>query len=187
MNIKLLDYDTSGQVPFPMAEEESSEILDNLTLGGGAALAGSFPKLDIYVEDFDDGPNGLVDFFRTISLTIVSRKLKTTFESVGAELEYFPVDLIYHDVRISNEYFVANPLLRINAVDLVKSDVEIDDEIGDALAVSKLILDESKFENINLAVIHEINRIGVQPHVVKAVMDNGCTGCVFVEPDTVRY
>lgn len=139
------------------------------------------------LSDGYEAPPGLVDYFRVGLLKIVSSKLKMVFESAGAELEYFPVTVLYHNEPTSSQYFVANPLKRIKAIDKDNSKVVLDEEIGDALSVQKLVIDESKFDGIKLAIIAEIQRIGLQPEVVLAIELSGCTGCSFVDPITVRY
>ncbi len=163
------------------------EILEGLNTIGGATLAGIFPALTLVLRDGPEAPPGLVDYFRVGLLKIVSTKLKAVFEKVGAEFEYFPVTVLYRGEPTKGDFFVANPLQRFNAVDLTNSDVEIDEELGDALAVTKLVLDETRFGTVKLAVIAEINRIGATPEVVAAVEASGCIGCAFVNPNTVKY
>jgi hypothetical protein len=185
--IKLIKIDTSGKVPCPEADNPMLRELRGLKTGGGTSLAGKFPDLTLILIDGYETPPGLVDYFTVGLLNVVSSKLKLVLESVAAELEYFPVTVLYHDEPTSVRYFVANPLKRIRAVDMDNSEVELDEELGYAFSVQKLILDESKFDNIKLAVVDEIQRIGVQLDVVAAVELSGCTGCSFVDPITVRY
>ena len=153
---------------------------------GGSSLAGLFPDISLMLTDGYESPPGLVDYFKVGLLNIVSSKLKDVLQSVNAEVEYFPVTVFYRHERLSH-YFVANPLKRFDAVDLNASDVDIDEELGDALSVRHLVLDKSKFLGTRLAVVSEVQLIAVSDEVSAAVVAAGCTGCTFVEPATERY
>jgi hypothetical protein len=185
--IQLMEVDTSGNVPCPEVDNPMLSKLRGLKTNGGVSLAGKFPELTLTLNDGYETPPGLVDYFRVGLLKVVSSKLKVVFDSEGAELEYFPVTVLYRNEPTSSQYFVANPLKRIKAIDLGESEVELDDEVGMAWSVKKLIIDESKFNGIKLAVIAEIQRIGLQPDLALAVQLSGCTGCTFINPITVRY
>lgn len=184
--IKILQVDTSGNVPYPDAHNPMLSRLHGLPTIGGTSLAGRFPDISLTLTDGYESPPGLVDYFQVGLLHIASSKLKDLLQSMNAEVEFFPVSVSYRNERLDH-YFVANPLKRFNAVDLSASEIEIDDELGDALSVRHLALDESKFVGTRLAVISEIQRIGVSNEVSTAVEEAGCTGCRFVEPATVRY
>lgn len=184
--IKILQVDTSGNVPCPDAHNPILSRLHGLLTIGGTSLAGRFPDILLTLMDGYESPPGLVDYFKVGLLHIVSSKLKDLLQSMNVEVDFFPVSVSYRSERLDH-YFVANPLKRFNAVDLSVSELEIDDELGDALSVRHLALDESKFLGTRLAVISEIQRIGVSDEVSKAVEEEGCTGCTFVDPATVRY
>jgi hypothetical protein len=185
--IKLFEADISGTVPYPETENLNLQDLNGLKTLGGYSLDGVFPSITIALRDGADVPKGLVDYFSVGLLHIVSSKLKTTLESVTTAIEYFPVSVLYQNKIIREQYYVANLLIRVHGIDLTKSDVDLDDEIGDALSVRKLILDEEKLANIEIAMIDEIQRIAVHPIVVEAILKSGCTGCMFVDPVTIRY
>ncbi len=185
--IKLLRVDVSGRVPCPEVSNPTREKLDGLKTLGGVSLQGRFPALTLVLRDGPEAPPGLVDYFTVGLLKVVSTKLKGVFENIGAEFEYFPVTVCYGGKPTAEDFFVANPLERFAAVDLANSEIELDAEIGDALTVNKLFLDETRFKQVTLAVIAEINEIGVTQEVVAAVEAAGCIGCAFVEPSTVRY
>lgn len=155
---------------------------------GGTSLEGKFPEISLTLKDGYECPPGLVDYFKVGLLNVVSSQLKGVLQSVSAEVEYFPVSVFYRDELLS-QYFVAHPLKRFNAVDLTASDIEFDDELpsGPALTVRHLVLDESTFLGINLAVVSEVQLIGLSDQVRTAIVDAGCVGCAFVEPSTVRY
>ena len=186
--IKFLRIDTSGIVPCPDAHNPMLSELRGLKTMGGTSLAGKFPEILLILKDGYESPPGLVDYFRVGLLNVVSSKLKDVLQTVNAEVEYFPVTVIYRNEPLSH-YFVAHPLKRFNAVDLTTSDIELDDELpsGPALSVRHLVLDESTFLETHLAVISEVQLIGVSDEVCKAIVAAGCIGCTFVDPSTVRY
>jgi len=184
--IRILQADTSGNVPFPNVQNPTLSKLHGLLTIGGSSLAGVFPDISLILKDGYESPPGLVDYFQAGLLHVVSSKLKDILQSMNVEVEFFPVLVFYRNERLDH-YFVANPLKRFDAVDRKASDIEIDDELGDALSVRHLVLDESRFFGTCLAVISEIQRIGVADEVCTAVAAAGCTGCTFVEPATVRY
>lgn len=184
--IKLMIADSSGNVPYPAVDNPMRSKLRGLKTIGGESLVGKFPDLTLELSDGYETPSGLVDYFEVGLLRVASSKLKSVFESVGAELEYFHVEVLYKNIPTTIEYFVMNPLKRLGGVDIDNSDITLDEEIGDAVEIRKLVIDESKLVGIKLAVIAEIHHIGVQSEVAKAVELSGCIGCVFVDPITIR-
>lgn len=185
--IQILQVDTSGRVPCPEVSNPTRSKLRGLQTMGGVSLAGKFPDLTLEMQDGHEAPPGLVDYFKVGLLHVVSERLKAVFSSHSAELEYFPTVVMYNGSATVDEYFVANPLKRVRALDLANSDVDLDSELGDARSVRKLVLDESSFSGLRLAVIDEIQRVGVLHEIALAVESAGCTGCSFVSPATVRY
>lgn len=186
MPIKPLQIDTSGRVPCPDAENLTLSKLINVPISRGTSIAGLFPELVLRLKDGDDSPRGLVDYFRAGLLHVVSSKLRLAFESINAELEYFPVTVLYNGQQL-HSFYVANPLRRLKAVDLEKSEVDIDEELGDAISVHRLILDETKLEGVKLAIIDEILLVGVSEEVASAIVRSDCTGFVLADPSTIRY
>jgi hypothetical protein len=185
--IKLLNVDTSGKVPCPVAENLDLAKLRGLKTLGGVGLAGKFPALTIKLTDGEESPPGIVDYFKVGLLNVVSSNLKTVLEGAGAEIEYFPATILYHEEPTSTNYFVANPLKRFPAIDIDSSDVVIDDELGDVLEVNRLVIDQSKFDDTKLAVVAEIQQIALQIEVARAIESSGCTGCKFIDPNSVRF
>lgn len=185
--IKILKIDTSGKVPFPETHNPTLEKLIELPTQGGSSLREQFPELTIEVFDVRNSPKGLVDYFVVGLLNIVSTKLKSVFESTNSELEYYPVKIAYNGNLILNQYFVAHPLNLIQAIDLNRSDIELEEEFPIAISAKNLVIDEEKFAGINLAVIGELQMIGVQSNVAYAIEQSGCTGCVFVNPETIKF
>ncbi len=183
--IKLLQTDLSDDVPYPDVENPTSDALQDVYTLGGVSLAGKFPPQTL-VYKVCERPFGLVDYFSVGLLAVVSEKLKSVLEGANAEAEYFPVTVLYRRVPTPLQYFVMNPLVRLKAVDLEHSVVEIDEDIGDCLDIDKLVIDETKFQGIQMAMIHEIGYIGMQEELAALVKAAGCIGCDFVDPITVR-
>lgn len=167
---KLLQVDTNGNVPCPEAHNPMLSALRGLKTVGGTSLAGKFPDVSLIPTDGYECPPGLVDYFRVGLLNVVSSKLRDVLQAINAEIECFPATVFYRDVPLSG-YFVAHPLKRFQAVNLTASDIEFDDELpaGPALSVRRLVLDESKFLGTRLAVISEIQQIGVSGDVSAAM------------------
>jgi hypothetical protein len=185
--IKILQCDISGAVPYPESENLNLDDLNGLKTMGGYSLKGVFPPITIVLRDGAEVPRGLVDYFSVGLLQVVSSKLKATLESVTTAIEYFPVTILYQDGVIREQYYVANLLNRVKGLDLAKSDVDLDAEIGDALSVRKLVFNEEILVNTGIAMVDEIQRIAVPPIVVEAILKSGCTGCMFIDPVTIRY
>lgn len=185
--IKLLSVDTCGRVPCPIAENLDLSGLRGFKTMGGVPLSDRFPDLTIQLTDGDECPSGLVDYFQAGLLNIASLKLRKVLEDAGAEVEYLPVRVLYNEKPTEIEYFVANPLMRFDAIDIINSEVELDEELGDALSVNRLVIDQLKFKGVKLAVIAEIQKIGVQTEVAIAVKSSGCIGCMFIDPISFRY
>lgn len=185
--LKLLEIDTSGAVPYPEVSNPMLDKLKGLKTLGGYRLEGKFPHLTLLATDGYETPPGLSDYFTVGLLNIFSSRLKSALQLVGAELEFFLVTVQYKGEAADVQYYVGNPLNRIKGIDVQKSIVELDEELGDALSVDRLVLDEQKFEGVKFAVVDEINRIAVCQEVVQAIQMSGCTGCSFVEPAALRY
>jgi len=185
--IKILRIDTSGSVRCPETESPMLSKLRGLKTMGGFSLDGKFPDLTLILKDGYESPSGMVDYFEVGLLNVISAKFKAILENCGAELEYFLSTVLYNEKPTAMQFFVENPLKRIKGIDVHKSEVKLDEELGDALWVKKLVLDESKFADVKLGVIDEIQCIGVKEELASAIVPSGCTGCSFVDPITIRY
>lgn len=180
--IKLMDIDSSGEVPYPEVHNPMLDRLMGVRKIGGVSLMGQFPEITLILNDGPEAPTGLVDYFQSGLLNVVSNKLKKVFESVNAELEYFPVHVIYKDTQSTIDYFVANPLVRLNAIDKEKSDIDFNEDVLVATDVRHLVLNETLLIGKKLAVIGEIQMIAVQNVVAELVEQSGCIGCKFIDP-----
>lgn len=185
--LKLLSQDTTGASPFPRVCNPTLSHLRGLKTLGGNSLDGNFPSLRFVAEDGYESLPGLCDYFTSGLLNIFSGKMRLVLQQIGAELEFFPVIVEYKGRETTTEYFVGNLLRRFNGVDLSRSIVELDDELGDALSVEILALDEAKFEGVKMSVVAEIQRIAVSEEVITAIQNAGCTGCMFVDAFSVHY
>lgn len=128
-----------------------------------------------------------MDYFTVGLLTVVSSKLKSVFESVGAEIEFFPVSVFYQGMKTDEQYFAANPLLAVKAVDFSRSKVEYDEDAEDCFSVHTLIIDESKLHGRRVVIVQEINVLAVQEELAAMIEAAGCVGMVFIDPDSLRY
>ncbi len=185
--IKIIQTDLSDDVPYPDVENLMLDEIMDLPTGGGVSLMGKFPPLTLILKDGYECARGLVDYFTVGMLTVVSEKLKAVFEEGSAEVEYFPVTVMYRKRETKIAYYVMNPLNEIKAVNIAESIVEVHERLGLCDSVEKLVIDDSKFNGVNLAVIYELGLIGVQAELAARVESSGCTGCVFVDPLTIRY
>lgn len=183
----LLIRDTTTTAPYPSCRLSDVHQLDDIQFWGGVSLKGKFPKLTVFAEDSADSPSGLTDFFGTIHLNFVSKRLKDVLLKANAEVEFFATEVIYNGNPSSEAFYAINSLHRIKALDLANSDVEIDDELGDVLVARKIQLEESRVEKYNWLIVDEINRIAVSKHVVREIQHSGCSGCSFIDSSTLRY
>lgn len=184
--VKILKIDASGKVPCPEVENTAISKLRGLRTVGGFSLAGKFPELSFVMLDGDECPPGVVDYFRVGLLNVFSSRLKSIRENGGAEMEYFPATVIYHKITYQS-YFVGNPLKRFKAIDSTKSDFLFDEELGIATSVNKLSIDESKFRSTKLAVIEEIQNIGIADDLASSIASSDCIGCILADPATIKY
>jgi hypothetical protein len=149
-------------------------------------LAGRIPRLTARFVDGHGSAPGLADFMMSVRYCFVSARLRAVFEHSGAEIEYLPISALYGEKPVPDAYFLANPLRRIRGVDLEKSKIELD-EVGIALSVQSLVLDESQFEGVPVSVLHETRHLAVHPVVRSAISKAGCTGCTFTSPAEVQF
>ena len=183
--IKLLTSDTSPAVPFPDISTGEYERPRGLFTFGGPPLSGRLPTdLIFYIKDGYESATGLPDFMRD-QFILVSQKLRDVIEKECAEVEFLPAHLSYknHDVK---GFFIMNPLCRIQGVNLKESDIDLD-EIGLALTVEKLVLDESKFDGVAISVLHETLDLAVQQNLADAITKAKCVGCKFVDPESIQF
>ena len=184
----ILHRDVSGDVPYPECRLVNSRAVLNFHYWGGVSLASQYPNLEFEVSDSTDAPRGLVDFMGSIHIDIVSHKLAAALQLVGAEIELFPVAMSYNGRRLDGQQFFAlNSLMRPRALDLKRSDVDLDEELGDVLVARKVVLDETAIANLNWLVVDELNRLAVSSKVIDAIRLSGCTGCAFSEPGLTRF
>jgi hypothetical protein len=184
--ILFLESDISAGAAFPEVSAGDFVRPRGLVVVGGPPIAGRLPKnLTFYVHDGEASAPGLTDFMRGVGFILISKKLREVLESVKADVEYVPVMVRYMDHN-EEGYFVANPLRRIHGVDLTASVLELD-EAGIALTVDKLVIDEARFTDVPIAVVHETLHIAVQDDVAAAIRAAGCTGCSFISPASVQF
>lgn len=183
--IKFLTSDTSPATPFPDISTGEYVRPRGLFTFGGPPLSGRLPSdLIFYVEDGYESGTGLPDFMRD-QFILVSQKLRNLIEKESAEVEFLSAHLSYKEREVEG-FFIMNPLRRIRGVNLKESDMELD-EIGLALSVEKLVLDESKFNGVAISVLHETLDLVVQQNLADAITKAECVGCKFVDPESIQF
>jgi hypothetical protein len=135
----------------------------------------------IQVEDNhpEQAPPGLTDFFENQHFQIASAKLKSSLEVFSKDIEFVPVTLNYDGKLIEKKYFILHPLRRIQGLDRNRSVFEEDE--GFICGISKVVLDESKFEGVDWAILDEGCPVIVSEAVQRAMNNSGCIGFQFTE------
>lgn len=189
--IRFVEVDTRTlDVPKPIARFAGPDVSPRAWWYGGKSWKDEMPApLIIEVSDSPafEAPAGLTDFFRTTHIRLVSNRLRKVLEEFGAEVEFWPITLRYRGEVFDGDYWAANALLRLKAVDREKSLIELDEEMGDAISVDRLVLDEAVFIDKHWAIVDEVQRIAVSQEVQDGILASGCTGMRFIEPLEVRY
>jgi hypothetical protein len=182
----LLQPDTSPGSPYPEVSSDGFRLPRGVFKAGGPPIAAHLPKNLVFsVTDGEPQMPRLTDYMESIGWIIVSAKLKAVLDQQGANVEYIPMTLRHHG-SLHDGYFLANPLRRIKGIDMAASELELN-ELGMAVTADKLALDESRFAGIPLTILHETSDLVVSPESAENVQAEGCTGCVFVKPETISF
>ncbi len=185
--IYLITVDSSGEYAYPYVENLTPLAMDGLVTMNGGSLAGKFPDLTYSLSDGDGVPPGLVDYFSDGIVHVVSANLRSVLESAEADFEYFPVTVLYENMRTPIAYFAANPLKLIAGIDLQNSKVEFNPILGDCMSVEKFAVDESKFDGVMAAALMEIPYIAVQKELARKIELSGALGIDFIDPASVQF
>lgn len=165
------------------------EIRKQYQLIKGISRARDWPA-DVQFRFSDEQPEGLMltDFIEnSFGWIVCSARLARIVEQfAGGEVELLPVSILNHKGRVaSDDYFIANPLRLIRAVDRANSVFVPDPNDPDLVfEFSSLALDASA-----LAALPGIFRLGeeymtilVRADLARAALDAGVTGVRFLEP-----
>jgi hypothetical protein len=153
--------------------------------GGGCSWRGLLHEaILIEADNSDECPSGLPDFFQGVGVHVVSARLGGLLQTLGAEVELWPASLAYAG-KVRGDFFVANSLNQMPAVDLARSHVELD-EVGIALNASDVTLDEGRLGNAQWVKVRELQQVAVTGALQERLKDSGFTGFRFVDPSTVR-
>lgn len=183
---QILEKSTASDAPVPQVSIGDLGFPKGVSALGGESLARVMPKgLSFFVTDGNPKARGLTDFMTGVGVALASIKLRRILEKSGAEIEFWPVDVYYENSHVSG-YYLTVPLRRIRGVDMDASTIEID-ELGLALSVDNLVLDDSRFVGIPFAVLAETMNLVVADELAKAIEGGGCTGCKFVRAASVRF
>lgn len=184
--ILLAESDTSRGVPFPELSTEGFDLPRHVFPMGGPPISAYLPKNLVFsVRDGAPSARGLTDFICGVGWLVVSKRLKEVLSAEGAEIEYFPIGLRYRGA-LHQGYFIANPFHRIKGVDMDASDILLD-SVGVAYELNRLVLDETRFSNVPVSVLHETAQLAIQSEVADAVRAALCSGCAFRSPESIHF
>lgn len=172
----------AGALPYVVAGDS---LPDRVPLMGAPPAARKLPANLTFRVENQSRSSGLTDFMESVSFVVVSRLLKQVLIDLQGMVEFIPIRL-QHGGQVHDGYFIANPLLLIEGLDRAQSIFELS-PMGTATSVSKLVLDESKFESVPISVVKELRQIAVSEAAMKAIGDANCTGCRFVNSSRIRY
>lgn len=186
--IRFIEVETRGSGT-PHARLVGPTLPRDFWWWGGVSWVGKIdgPLLVEIVTTSDRSSGDLTDFFRTTNVRIVSSRLQEVLKRASTETEFWPVTILRGQEVIQGKYYAVNSLETRRAVDTGRSIVEFDEELGDAIAVEKLILDEQKLQELRWAMVEEVHRIAVSEDVQQAITLSGCTGFCFLDPIEIRY
>jgi hypothetical protein len=142
-------------------------------MGRGTSWQGLLSgSIAIEVTDGNESPSVLPDFFRTISLHVVSGRLRALLECFGAEIEFWPTSFAYRGQSDATTYFVANPLIQLPALDMARSAVELDD-VGIAVSAKHVVLDESKLAGARWTKVRGLQQVAIDEQLQSALRNSG--------------
>lgn len=183
---QLVESDTSSRHPYPEVSSQGFILPRGVRPIGEESIARHIPIEPIFsVGDGNPEVPVLTDFMRGVGWLIVSPRLRASLDAVSADVEYVAVRL-KHSHRVVDGYFIANPRRRVIGVDMQASSIELD-EVGIALSVERLVLDQSKFNGIPLSVLAETGGLVASQEAIASITHNNCTGCRFLDPVSVQF
>jgi hypothetical protein len=181
----LLESEASPHHPYPEIASGGFFLPRGTSPIGAETIAKHIPEdLTFLVHDGNPAVPGLTDLMRGVGWLVVSQRLKTALDAVSADVEYIAINLSYAD-RIVEGYYIANPRRLLLGIDMNASAVELD-SAGIALSVDRLVLDQSRFDGVPLAVLSETRHLVVSPEAVASITRHGCNGCQFLHPASVQ-
>jgi hypothetical protein len=119
---------------------------------------------------------------------LISINFKSILEHLDPDIEYKPISIInQNDKRFLMEYYVANILDLVDALDLSQSDYSVYEAKGKKItAIRKYALNKNKLEGKNIfKLVGDEIPIFVSEKFKNIVEANGITGCDFLEVKTV--
>jgi hypothetical protein len=187
----LLSTDTSPKAPYPVASPDQRDLNRlwdryDFSMHSGRRYAEVWGRVRVAVEDDQDSPSGLTDFFQTVPFAIVSARFVELLRAFGAGCEYLPLQIRYRNSLISDQYFALNVLTFVaEAVDRPKSKFSCyePDILED---VELLALKEGALGHACIARLPEICRIAVSDDLAKALQDSGMRGFALTSPALFR-
>src|SRR5699024_5184349 len=131
--------------------------------------------------------NGFTDYLaNNLGWLTVSRKFKDIIKKIGGDVQFLPVNVVDFESKSkidNDEYFVANVLDIVDALNLENSDYSVMDLDGEKIySVRKYAVSENKINSKNLFKLKgdEIP-LFVSETFKQLVEESNITGCEFIE------
>lgn len=157
----------------------------------GISLLDSFPErssaIMCYDHDYGEGIK-LYDFIPSLrDILIVNNTVKTVFDRVGIDgVEYLPIRLWDHKkYPASDDYFILNPLISLNIIDMEKSEYRMDALIETEIQrIKNLVVNRKMTEQNKLfRASTKKNQIFIHDDVRVALEDAGIEGYKLFKAD----
>ncbi len=184
--MKLLSLDASGKSPFPDLHLIGEFNQRGAHWVGGAILARVWKTLTIKAYTTPGGMPGLPDFTSFIAFKLVSSRMRDLLNEHSCEVEFLPVNVLYQGKAASPPFYVANPLTVVKGLDLDRSEVELDEELGDVISAKRIVLNEQALEVFKWVKIAELQCIAVNEDFASVLKVSGLTGFTLQEASQYR-
>jgi hypothetical protein len=184
MDFVLLQTDVRAGVSCPEVKLRGAQLPRRVSLlGGDQPLPRTFAA-GLHVEACDGETNGLSDYMVGVGFVAVSTRLRAILEDENAEVEFVSVPLFYRERR-ENGYSILRALRVVRGIDMAASVAELG-EVGVALSVDRLVLDEHAFTGTPFVLVHELALFAASGSLSRTILHAGCVGCAFTHPSSFQ-
>jgi hypothetical protein len=156
----------------------------------GIPLLRNFPGLDDAVVCFDcNYPNDvkMQDMQECLArVPIFNDKVKSVFESMGANGEYLPIDIWDHQRQsIGQPYYIFNGFDKEDIIDMERSEIVMSPFFPDEVdRIMNLVIPDNFTTNSHIFRMSKKNAQYVVSDAMKIALEEaGCTGCAFSSTD----
>lgn len=144
-----------------------------------------FSNLEYICESLPGGT--MTDFAATdMGAPVVSPKLKQLFDSLGLQLQYFPLRIIEKEgAAPRTDFHIVNIVGMVDCIDYDASDLEVEEEDGeivDIIDVGTLVLKQESFGDIYRMYMYE-RVIVVEGTLASKLQELGISGMKLIEPE----